>query len=525
MLEDTGISFEDLEEERKPVIGYASGTFDLFHTGHLNLLRRAREACDYLIVGDRRIKLIRTSIEKYIIETMCIEEVTFEEFLGMYRDFITKYALSDHKNLGNTEGSQRTFENFVASSHLVLWKQNRRFRYYNIDAGDYTELFDTLGLDRYKNVHYSALKFFNMYPELMERYDIRDEYELHNLLRKLCENTDNSCIQFNKMPMIEFGEFDRDEAVRSLLFSLAPISIDDLAQVMYDEYGIKPATVKSNWFSAISDYYIDGMYVTTSEPLPQEHYDTLKKLLTDDFYYISEIQDIYRNTFPNAYISLISPYNLKKLGFTVNSTYVISDRYSSARKYFTHILSCRERQDISGYAKRYTGIVSFSDNLSKLKDNYTVIEYEPYKLINAKGCSKLGITLKKIRKFCDEVCEFVDEGIFFTMELLRSQGFTGCLDSTGFGNWFFSSLLREDGRFNYQKMGSTVLFVKGDTAINRTLFITTFAGGGERIPINKLKSGIYNIYGIRVSRWDIINALEQGGYVFDSDADEIVLEK
>jgi len=33
------------------VVGYAPGVYDLFHIGHLNLLRNSAEACDHLIAG------------------------------------------------------------------------------------------------------------------------------------------------------------------------------------------------------------------------------------------------------------------------------------------------------------------------------------------------------------------------------------------------------------------------------------------------------------------------------------------
>lgn len=64
--------------EKKYKVGYTTGVYDMFHIGHLNIIKRAKELCDFLIVGVTTDELCYHRKQKYPIicqsERMAIVE-------------------------------------------------------------------------------------------------------------------------------------------------------------------------------------------------------------------------------------------------------------------------------------------------------------------------------------------------------------------------------------------------------------------------------------------------------------------
>ena len=479
---------------------------------------------DYIIFDGHRIKKERTSIESFIISRYCIDETKYSEFLQKYDNFLTDIGYPDDGNLRTNESLYRTRYNALSDSMKVLWKPGMKLRYYDIAANDYSDLLEGIALDQYSNVEISALKIFEAKTELMTEYDIRDEYELHNLLKKIKVESMYPDMELKRNPTISFGKFDRDYEVFEMMVDMAPVTREDLIYALHDKYGYAESTIAANWLECIDLYYHKGIFNIDHQNMPDEQTEGLLNELNDDFYRIDDIKKIYLKKYPESDASMINPYNLKKMGFMVYNVYVTRN-FDSAYAYFKSLLTDSDIVNIGPYLKKFTGITEFTSTLSKIKSDYTIIEFEKDNYISSERLKKFGITDIELRSFCDDVYGFADNK-FFTLKKLNDEGFKNRLEFLGFGYTFYSSILREDERFGYVKYADQVLFKKNVPvySFKRKDLIYEILIEKESVDIDDLIALIKDVYGIVFDVSDIVYAVDDTDMYYDRIMRKVYIE-
>lgn len=474
-----------------------------------------------LYLDGRWIDKKRAALEEYVVRKFCRENVSYDEFIRIYNDFLQKEDVPYDEDIYYTDAVIRTRENKLTGDRFLLWKQNKLIRYYDIDGQDFSELLDTLNLDAYENIEYSTWKFMQDYPEIMEKYDIRDQYELHNLLRKIVKDGEYHDFHCERMPMVRFGTFDRDSALFDLLIDNAPISQADFAELVHQEYGYDPATVIGTYLQPFSAFYHQGMYVIDQKAMLSTDQKALLAELSEDFYYIDEIRRIYKIVASGANLEEINPYNLKRMGFSVLSRYVYRN-HDSLDAYFRYLLTKEDITDITPYRRKFAYVVSFSSTLVNMKNNLDILEFEPNQIITFRKLEAGGITKEDLKAFCDEVADFVEEGTYFSVQSIKRDGFVSDLFDLGFSDWFYASLLTSDDRFrNTRAFGNIILF-KGDVRISIQSFEESLIREHGSIDVYDLMTEMEEIYGCRITdRLDLIYKVGGTDVYYDKYTDRL----
>ncbi len=441
----------------------------------------------------------RGVIEDYIIYKYCQDEIAFDDFCDLYNRILQTNGVPEDPEIYFTEELRRSRNNRLSESHKVLWKTGMRFRYYDVDGKDYQELLDTIGIYSYHNTGLSTLYWINNYPDIMEKYDIRDQYELHNLLKKIIPEGSINGIHFDRMPGITFGNFDRDQMVYELMCRYSPISSEELAEVFYNEYGYDKGSCQANYFNCIRQYFHNGVYSVNFKSIPADRVVTFINALNEDLYFDDEVRNIYFSLYPDAEPDEINPRSMQEIGFTTYARYYLKNKWPSLSEFFRNLLSKDELFNCSAYNKRYGYIQLYTETLRNLRASFDLFILDDGTALSIDRLAKASVSKQDIRDYCDAVDQYAGDSSFFTLRSLAKAGFEASLENLGFDDSFYERILEICGRFNSSHCENVMVFAKGEGTTNFTKkdFILSVVSKFRSITIDDLVDYIADEYGIR----------------------------
>ena len=126
-------------------VGFTCSTFDLLHAGHIQMLKDAKEECDYLIVGlqtdptldrpDTKKRPIQTLVERSIQlkAVKYVDEVIPYETEKVLEDILQMYNISVRIIGEEYQGKNFTGKEIFVKKHIKIVYNKREHRFSSTD--------------------------------------------------------------------------------------------------------------------------------------------------------------------------------------------------------------------------------------------------------------------------------------------------------------------------------------------------------------------------------------------------------
>lgn len=366
-------------------------------------------------------------------------------YKDLYKDFKDYWFNLFHEELPVTD---KLWDNILDNSKAIIESKNG-YRYYNslvIDTGFY----HALSLNQYQDVEISAKIIFDANLDIMEAYGIKDEYELYFLLKKTYRKSD---IEFIRKPIIVFGAGNRNNQIKSILFELSPVSMSEFTKAYSKVFGVNEKSFSNYCQKQFSPYYQDGIFTVNTPKLRDEILQMYKNLLTEDFYFISDIGSLaYKEGIPfQEYY--INKDMLEHIGYKDGIRCIYKDKFNSLEDYVSSLF--KDEMYLKRIDPKLVSLIEFKKTLCDKIMNYDYIEAEPMHYISIEKITEDGITKDLINDFIEAVKNFVYEDEVFTITSLKNKGFSHPILLKNYSDYFYSSLFIPSKDVIYQRCYST----------------------------------------------------------------------
>lgn len=420
-----------------------------------------------------------------------------------------------------SEADFRNIDSILNRSNYVLCDAGRYYRYYDIDALDEE---DVNALQKMLDVEpgdYSSEFFFNSNELLMKNIDIKNEYELHNLLRKFIGNY-NGKIIYSRMPDIFIECNDKNAFVDNLIHELSPISLDEFVDYVYQNYGHKNNTFRALLVSNFSKYITNGQIISECPEFTEEQMNILNEKLTEDIYSIITIKELLTDLFDVNDFKLINNLNMSKLGYKLRGNYIMKSSISNLEGYLRNIILNNDYYEIKPEMKKIGS--TFSSYLYKFIYNLDLFEVDNEKYITIKKLNELGISKENIKEFINEIEKVISDNEYFNLYTLDKDNFLTNLKQYNFPDCFYETIISAITNVKTFTVKNNVVFIKTDEQATREKFINSFVTK-NKIFVSEIKKDILAKYNIDLYEYYIKEFIDKKKFYFDNSIDCVYKSK